>query len=310
MRLTPLGTKITAVMKTVIKRIRYRLSWAGVFVLLLAVVCVAKPSGGGKWSFAVLGDSRNGPETFQKILRLVAEDPTDPEMLFHTGDMVKYGNRDKAWKSYRRHLSILGDAIEVYPVVGNHDVLMDKEAKNYKRYAKPPEGKLYYKLKHKNAGFIVLNSYEENFHGAISPEQMKWLRGALEEMKGNADPIFAFIHKPLVTRETYRHPEPLDNHDEINRVLREGGVDAVFMGHEHRFDHMEHEGIHYFVAAGAGAPLYGEGERVFNHYCRVEVGKSEVTVTAVDTDGNERFRVLIPLDEGEGLKKSSPPITP
>ncbi len=279
-------------------------------MLLLTIVCVAKPGEGGKWSFAVLGDSRNGPETFRKILKLIDEDPANPEMLLHTGDMVKYGNRDKAWKEYRKHLAILGDDIEVYPTVGNHEVLFNKKAKNYKKYANPPGGKLYYKLEHKGAGFIVLNSYEKDFHGTISPDQMMWLRGTLEGMEGDTDPIFVFIHKPLVTRESYRHPEPLENHDEVNRLLREAGVDAVFMGHEHRFDYIEKNDIHYFVAAGAGAPLYGKGEYVFNHYCRVEVGSDEVAVTAVDTEGNERLEVLIPLGEevssGEdGMKKAS-----
>jgi len=283
-------------MRTETKTIRQGLSCAVALFVVLAAVCVAKPGEGGKWSFAVLGDSRNGPETFRKVLELIAADPAEPEMLFHTGDMVKYGNREKAWKSYRKHLSILGGGVRVYPVVGNHDVLMDKDAKNYRKYAKPPEGKLYYKLKHKNAGFIVLDSYEKGFHGALAPTQINWLRDAIREMKDKADFVFIFIHKPLVTRKSYRHPEPLKNHEEVNRLLRKGGVDAVFIGHEHRFDHIEAGGIHYFVAAGAGAPLYGEDEHVFNHYCRVEVERGEVTVTAIDTEGNEMLKVHITPD--------------
>src|SRR6185503_2244129 len=72
----------------------------------------------------------------------------------------------------------------------------------------------------------------------------------------------------------------------------------VFSGHDHVYERAEHDGIHYFVSGGAGAPLYPRRpapnpvdvaavvsfERTL-HYLRVNVTSDRVEVTAVRPDG-------------------------
>lgn len=261
--------------------------------ILLFIITVYSPAAQGGWSFAVLGDSRGNPEMFTILVEHIKKDPSSPELVVHTGDMVNRGNKKKEWQEYRRIADSLGD-IPLYPVCGNHDSFMNKRMKNFIKYAQPPGGKDYYSLKHKNAGFVILNSYAPNNHGRIGDEQLQWLKETLKKLQGETDVIFAFLHKPMVTREDYRHPEPLKNHTEVKKAFKKGGVKVVFAGHEHRYDHQEADGIHHFIAAGAGAHLYGDDEDVFFHYVRVTVTGDHIITEAVDEKGKAIRRVKIP----------------
>ena len=75
-------------------------------------------------------------------------------------------------------------------------------------------------------------------------------------------------------------------------------VSAVFSGHDHVYERADHNGIHYFVSGGGGAPLYPRRpksnpidieavkkfERVL-HYLRVNVSGNHLEVSAIRTDG-------------------------
>lgn len=265
-------------------------------VLLLLLISVsAMPQTGGQaaWSFVALGDSRSDPEEFAKLLKLVVADPAKPELIFHTGDVVPKAMGKKGWEDYRNNIALLGNRIPVYVAVGNHETYLGPRLKNYIRYTQPPEGKTYFSIKHKNAGFIVLNSYEHFKNGKIAGKQREWMNATLKEMKAESRVIFAFIHRPLMTRDTYVHKKPLKNADEVKSAFKDAGVKVVFMGHEHRYDAFEENGIHYILTAGAGAPLYGHDENAFNHYCRVTVSPEQITITVIDDQGKEKKVVQI-----------------
>jgi len=288
------------------KNVKHTLSARGlrvgiaVLIAIFAVAAYPQSDSDNSWSFVALGDSRSHPETFCKIMNLVAEDKSQPELIFHTGDFVRRGCNKKEWGQYSNCVSMLKGKIPVYPVVGNHETMFDKHVKNYIEFAKPPDGKLYYVVKHKNAGFVVLDSYEKGARKAyISPEQIKWFKDTLAELKSEGKLIFVFIHKPPMVREAYRHNEPLYNSAEVKAIMKDAGVKIMFMGHEHRFDAFVEDGINYILTAGAGAPLYGADEMAFNHYCRVTISPQNIVVTAVDTEGKDKKTITIPLKQGE-----------
>jgi hypothetical protein len=55
--------------------------------------------------------------------------------------------------------------------------------------------------------------------------------------------------------------------EELIALFRKYPVRAVFCGHQHLFSHETHEGIDFFIAGGAGAPLYASPDRGgFSHY--------------------------------------------
>ena len=277
---------------------RFFLAIVFFYVAIASLPVHPQSSSEQSWSFAVMGDSQN-KRAFPTLLQLILNDSSRPEMVFLLGDMVRTGNDSAEWAKYREVISILGNRIKLYPVVGNHDVSGTKDMGTYIKEAQPPGGKSYYSLIYKGAGFICLNSYEPEMAERIGPEQMQWLKQTLKEMKAKAHPIFAFLHTPLLVRQDYKHNAPLADSDKVRAVFRVGGVTAVFVGHEHRYDHFEEKGIHYFVTGGAGAALYTQGEDGFHHYCRVTVEPKKMLVEAIDMNGEKKKEVSISLGSNQ-----------
>jgi predicted phosphodiesterase len=124
---------------------------------------------------------------------------------------------------------------------------------------------------------------------------MEWLKATLEQLKSEVKVTFAFIHKPLMTRETYRHKKPLENAVEVKKLFKDNGVAVVFMGHVHRYRYFEENGIHYVLTAGAGAPLHGHDADSLFHYCRVTMTPDRITILVIDQEGKESRQLNIPL---------------
>jgi len=283
----------------------FRAIGLGVFVVLILLVggsvyLKAKPA--VFWSFAVIGDTRNGLKTFNKLLDIMLKDPYRPEMLFHTGDMVNRGANIGEWEKYKNAIAKLAGRIRVFPVVGNHEMFRDKKLVNYIKEARPPGGNLYYAFSYRNTGFVVLNAYMPGNVSKIDTRQLEWLKDTLGKMRPKVRTIFAFLHHPLLTRKTYRHPDALINAKKVLAELRAAKVTAVFVGHEHRYDHLNRDGIHQFVSAGGGASLYGKHGGAFYHYCRVIIEPQHVRVVAIDVNGEERAEVVIPISPAQPIR--------
>jgi acid phosphatase type 7 len=80
----------------------------------------------------------------------------------------------------------------------------------------------------------------------------------------------------------------------LEPILLEGGVTAVFNGHDHNYQHHLKSGLHHIVTGGGGAPLYDvdpipditlKAVKTEN-YVRVRIKDSKAEIEAVDLDGN------------------------
>lgn len=275
---------------------RVRLALVIPILLLVAIAAYAVTPAPATCCFAVLGDSHDNTEMFAKLLKLISQDPSHPQLLFHLGDIVNSGCNKKAWKRYGETISILQNKIPVYAIPGNHDARFDGKLKNFVKYAQPPDGRTYYSFKYCNAGFVCLNTYEKGHSGVIGPEQMEWLKATLEQLKSEVKVTFAFVHQPLRKREGgYRNKKLLENADEVKKLFKDNGVAAVFMGHVHLFRYYEEDGIHYVFTAGAGGKLYGQSAGALFHYCRVTMTPDLITILVIDQEGNESRPINIPL---------------
>jgi hypothetical protein len=102
------------------------------------------------------------------------------------------------------------------------------------------------------------------------------------------------FHHPLYTVIGRRKASAAELAGQIEPVLVAGGVTAVFSGHDHNYQHHVHNGIHYIVAGGGGAPLYGVSQNSetvvtstrIENYVRIRVDEGRAHVEAVDIDGN------------------------
>lgn len=120
------------------------------------------------FSFAVMGDNRNGFKTFTKILKDIDNDHY--VFAIDVGELMQDGEKTK----YRIFYNMIKNEKTPFLVaVGNHDI-REGGAKNYFDIF----GKFYYSFDYGNSLFIVLDDANEKRIDAV---QMKWLEEQLQK---------------------------------------------------------------------------------------------------------------------------------
>ncbi|MFQ6099563.1 MAG: metallophosphoesterase family protein [Armatimonadota bacterium] len=235
----------------------------------------------GRFTFAVFGDcspdSPNAapPDIFRQICKemgLLA-----PDFVVGLGDYV-YGspNVPVLRRQFDALFTAMSPAQQIRRVPfafapGAQDIRGLYQAENYFRQT---FGELYYSFDRETSHFIILDSEIVQQEGRIAGEQLAWLKRDLAD-NADADLTFVFVHRPLFP--VVRHiGSALDVNeaarDQLHRLFVEAGVDCVFSGQEHLFDHRERDGLTYIISGGAGSPLHAfEAEGGFHHYLLVGV---------------------------------------
>jgi len=243
-----------------------------------------------EWTFAAMSDSQMGNRTFARILEAIKNDPLRPELITHSGDMIATRGSRAEWNTFYKMLNILDGRIPVYSAVGNHDVNGPISHRTYLEKVRPPGGKTHYSFEHKNALFIALDTNMPGELRRIGAWQRKWLAHTLE----NRDPkkhrwTFVFFHIPIFPQGLYRKmKQPLIEGEKTHEILRDHRVTAVFMGHEHMYNHTEKDNVHYFITGGAGGRLYKGWGGEFHHWIRVTVSDRKIVTQAIDLSGKVR----------------------
>jgi len=249
------------------------------------------------FSFVVFGDSRNGVDQHRRVLdRLIAEAPT---FVLATGDMVDEGYNEDQWQAFFDVEQKLMGGTVLFPTLGNHDRQgRGRTADTYRQYFAVPDNggaERYYAFTYASARFVVLDSNSNSFS---LTDQTAWLEREL--IAARQDPlirhIFIVMHHPPFSVSL--HGGAVDLRERWTPLFEKYQVSAVFSGHDHVYERAEHDGIHYFVSGGGGAPLYPRRpqpnpvdadavvkfERTL-HYLRVNVTSDRVEVTGVRPDG-------------------------
>ncbi|MCD6362058.1 MAG: metallophosphoesterase, partial [Armatimonadetes bacterium] len=162
---------------------------------------------------------------------------------------------------------------------GNHDIMgIPANESIFTEYFEH----LYFSFDAGGCHFIVLNTDGAHSSGMIDDHQLQWLRRDLLVHRA-ARFTFVVMHQPLFPVDGHVgssldvHPE---RRDALHELFVQSGVDSVFAGHEHLYNHQERDGVHYFITGGAGAPLYAPPERGgFYHYLLVQVEDDRYRVT-------------------------------
>ncbi len=274
----------------------------------------------GSFSFAAIGDLHVGKEksqshnpewTVRENIRQI--NLLSPDFVIIVGDLIEtpkyvrsrmHGWKDLIlkWENFDRTAATF--EMPFYMVVGNHDV-WDKESEEVheSRY-----GSLYYSFDFGNSHFVILDSEVVGFTGQIKGEQLIWLEKDLEK-HAETEHIFVFLHKPLWGGEG-------DWDEEVHPVLARHGVDAVFSGHDHRYEMWGvRDGIRYFITGGGGKePGLGDWEIVgsFNHFMLVTVRGDNVKYAVVKTKGgieSETFATRELKEKALSLERDLPKIS-
>jgi predicted phosphodiesterase len=250
------------------------------------------------YSFVVVGDTRYSTEAHRRVIERIAQEV--PDFLLGTGDLVDEGHRQDQWQEFFDIERALLREVVYFPALGNHDRQgRGRTADNYRTYFSVPETgsetERYYAFSYATARFLVLDSNEHSF--ALT-DQTAWLEREL--IAARQDPrvrhIFVVMHHPPFSISL--HGGNRDLRERWTPLFERYQVTAVFSGHDHVYSRAEHNGLHYFVSGGGGAPLYARRprpdpidaaavksfERV-HHFLRVNVTGTRIEITAIRADG-------------------------
>lgn len=255
---------------------------------------------GGAADFVFIAGGDNRPTAkgapIPRVLPVIFEEARliKPDLILWSGDTI-YGYDDTPGQLKDEYDVFVGLAARagapLFNVPGNHELHDDPPCENI-----APEKKFvsifggpYGSFDFRGAHFIALNT-EECGHTkgkthVIDGTQLDWLKKDLEANKA-ARAIFVFFHTEVTQApddEDAGHHLPLGNSNELRALFEQYPVKAVFQGHEHLFYQTEINGIQYFVAGGAGAPMYAPPVKGgYSHYLVVEMKNDRLTYKVVE----------------------------
>lgn len=202
----------------------------------------ALKNGSVRW--AVIGDNGTGQRPEQAIADQMQHYWTVVHFDFVTmdGDNIYGGHkpsdfRDKFELPYKQ---LLDEGVKFYACLGNHDD--PKIEEDYKPFNMG--GNRYYTFRKGDVEFFVLDS---NY---MDPPQLEWLTEALKN--SSAGWKIAYFHHPLFTAATFHGPD-VDLRNQLMPLFVQYGVNAVWSGHEHVYEHLKPQnGINFFLVGNSG----------------------------------------------------------
>ena len=218
--------------------------------------------------FAVVGDSRDNPEVFDKIINSINRDE-NVSFTIILGDFVNNGNPvNFLWFIF--HSSKFKKPW--LTVVGNHELLFGS-----KFFYESFFGKSYYAFSSGKSYFIILDVSKEK--EGMDSKQKQWLINELNK-SSEFKHRFVFFHIPLhdprFGNETQGHS--LKNREDIEYLLhafKMYNVSFIFTSHIHGYFNGSWNGIPYVITGGGGAPLHGEGNNYFYHWIKFCIDKEK-----------------------------------
>ena len=244
-------------------------------------------------NYVILGDSRDGYETFDEIIAQVNE--IDPVFAIDNGDLV-FSGKPNQYRLFDQAVS--GFATTVCTTLGNHDIRGNGRETYIKLYG--PE---YYSFDFGSNHFIFLDSsrgYAEK--QAIPEEQYAWLEKDLQKAQGNR--IYVISHVPSTDPRSGVQPNEIEAYtDEVKQqgnfieqkleaysenesidhgfrdkqeairfenLMTQYKVDTVYLSHIHSYYDYSKDAVRYIISGGAGAELLTQNS--YYHYLIAKVG--------------------------------------
>ncbi|MBU0473715.1 MAG: metallophosphoesterase [Bacteroidetes bacterium] len=258
-------------------------------------------------TFSVFGDTQQQSDTtvWNKISEMALLER--PNFGLIVGDLVDTGGDSSQWRNeFLANGHKFMQSIPLFPVVGNHDLIYDAEAKTFNKYMKHPGNNNYYTVKNGNVQLFVLDSNQDMEPG--SPQYL-WLVDELAKSKSMWK-IAAHHHPPYSSDfDDYGNTEsalPIDgdpNFDPIIPLYEKYNVDMVFYGHIHSYERtwplankrVSKAGVVYVQCGGAGGDIEHSGIirswfsaklNSEHHFCVVSINNSKLYLNAIDYNGN------------------------
>ena len=274
------------------------------------------PSDMPEFSFVVYGDTRplSGLSYHAQVVRAIlkADEQTPFSFGINTGDIVENPHSGYKWQ-WQVFLDNIVPFARSRPYLlcpGNHE--MRGGSTLYKHYLNNGMAEPWYDLDYAGVHLIFLSTQDE-----LAPDspQYQWLKGVLEE-SGTPRATIVFSHQPMLTYGSpKRHYADVKLRKHVLPLLKQHGVQIMFCGHVHSYEHLLVDGVHQVITGGGGVLLWdkpGVGpetvctETTF-HFCTVNVGKDAMCVTAHRIDGSiiDRFDVVVRQQNDKQVQEPS-----
>lgn len=195
-------------------------------------------------SIIIYGDSRSGHVTHRLIANAIAS--LSPDFIFHTGDLVHLPESPEDWQVFDSITAGLRNSAAFYPARGNHDA-----GEAWYEFFELPGNEMWYEVTVRGMRFLVLDSTSPIEPGS---EQYEWLKAALSSQSEESGLLMVVLHHPVYSSSLHGGREDLSKG--LVPLFKRYGVDAVFSGHCHNYEHVLKGGIHYVTTGGGGALLY------------------------------------------------------
>ncbi|WP_298768873.1 GEVED domain-containing protein [uncultured Shewanella sp.] len=188
-------------------------------------------------TFAAIGDYGDSGSERSDVANLI--DSWDPEFIITLGDNdYEYNYNVSVVPYYGHYISSNCTQNRFYPSFGNHDW----NGTNGYDDVFPCTGSQYQFTKD-NIEFFTINS------DSLSNSQITWLQTEL----GNSTATWkvVFFHHPPYSSGAH------GNNSFMQLNYADWGADIVLGGHDHSYERIERDGIHYFVNGLGGRGRYG-----------------------------------------------------
>jgi Icc-related predicted phosphoesterase len=278
--------------------------------------------------FVIYGDIRftdpsntrsSDPVRRELLVKEIAEDK--PAFVVILGDLVLKGSNPGDWKQFDEGVKPLRDSgIEMFPVIGNHDLSGDPTASAYLAHFPELKGKRWYSVQAGECMLFVLDSALDQEGG----DEWKWLDAGLHELGKETRFVIVALHHPPVTHSVDNlsggghsarvQEQPLAALVEAARA-RTGLPMFVVGGHVHNYERYEQSGVVYITSGGGGATPYeiprkpGDAYHETGptyHYTEWTIGKDTLTYEMNKLEVRDDKPVWTVKDKFEVKNKKGP----
>jgi len=281
----------------------------------------AQPNNTENDKYVVLGDSRDGYETFNQIIDQV--DAITPVFVIDNGDLV-FSGKPNQYRLFDRTVSKFSTT--VCTTLGNHDIRGNGRGTYTELY-----GPKYYSFDFGNNHFVFLDSSPGWLKKrAISDEQYAWLERDLK--KAQDKQIYVITHVPpedprkgtkpneiqyyidkaqrqgegfLEQKlEAYSEDESIDHGfrdkeeaKHFENLMTKYKVNTVYLSHIHSYFDYTKNGVRYIISGGAGAELLTKNS--YYHYLIAKTGTQDsLTMVQLPSPANlliQRYAATVSL---------------
>lgn len=234
------------------------------YTILYSPVVYATPHqpANGKYQFVAIGDYGSDNKGEKAVSELIHH--YNPSFIITLGDN-NYPNG--CWKTIDKNIGkYYHDFIHPYvgnygqgavfnrffPSLGNHDWNAKKKClKNgilpYFMYFELPNNKRYYVIHKPFLDLFALDSDKKEPDGiSVNSEQFKWFVEQIKKSKATFKIVY-FHHPPYSSGK--HGPEK-----KMRWPFKELGVDMVLSGHEHNYERLNKDALHYVINGLGGPP--------------------------------------------------------